>query len=66
MPTTINGIGTHYYGKRHLVKRPGYCENCKTYHRRQSAGQNPSVDLDRALGAPRETNRINFLKPSGE
>ena len=28
MPTTINGIGTHYYGKRNLQTRQGTCEHC--------------------------------------
>src|SRR5262245_8619865 len=27
MPSTHNGIGTHYYGKRHLEKREGDCEH---------------------------------------
>lgn len=29
MPTTINGIGTHYYGKQDLATRPGVCPHCK-------------------------------------
>ncbi|NLE38949.1 MAG: tetratricopeptide repeat protein [Pirellulaceae bacterium] len=29
MPTTINGIGTHYYGKRDLQTNLGTCENCR-------------------------------------
>jgi Flp pilus assembly protein TadD len=29
MPTTINGIGTHYYGKRNLQVRHGTCDQCK-------------------------------------
>jgi tetratricopeptide (TPR) repeat protein len=28
MPTTINGIGTTYYGKRNLTVRDGVCRNC--------------------------------------
>src|SRR5690242_15484257 len=28
MPTTYNGIGTHYYGRRNLEKRQGPCEQC--------------------------------------
>src|SRR5579864_9069029 len=28
MPTTYNGIGTHYYGKRNAQKRPGTCRSC--------------------------------------
>ena len=28
MPTTYNGIGTHYYGKQHLETHPGVCEHC--------------------------------------
>lgn len=28
MPTTYNGIGTHYYGKRNVQKRPGACRSC--------------------------------------
>lgn len=28
MPTTINGIGTHYYGKKNLKTREGVCEQC--------------------------------------
>jgi len=28
MPTTYNGIGTHYYGKKHQETRPGVCEHC--------------------------------------
>ncbi|HLY76142.1 MAG TPA: hypothetical protein VKU80_18730, partial [Planctomycetota bacterium] len=28
MPQTINGVGTHYYGKADLLERPGYCEFC--------------------------------------
>jgi len=29
MPTTYNGIGTHYYGRRNLEKRVAVCEHCK-------------------------------------
>ncbi|HMP79614.1 MAG TPA: hypothetical protein PKD54_09195, partial [Pirellulaceae bacterium] len=32
MPTTVNGIGTHYYGKRHLRKELGVCGNCHEQH----------------------------------
>lgn len=28
MPTTYNGIGTHYYGRRNPVTRPGTCPHC--------------------------------------
>ena len=28
MPATINGIGTTYYGKKHLQQRPGLCPHC--------------------------------------
>src|SRR4051812_7664792 len=28
MPTTINGIGTHYYGKKNRVVRQGVCGSC--------------------------------------
>ena len=28
MPTTVNGIGTHYYGKRNHTKRQGTCRAC--------------------------------------
>jgi len=28
MPYTVNGIGTHYYGKRNFQKRPGTCRSC--------------------------------------
>lgn len=28
MPTTYNGIGTHYYGKKGLVARAGVCRSC--------------------------------------
>jgi len=28
MPTTVNGIGTHYFGKRDLVSRAGTCQHC--------------------------------------
>ena len=31
MPTTYNGIGTHYYGKRNLEKEQGQCEFCQNY-----------------------------------
>src|SRR4051812_26168480 len=28
MPTTVNGIGTHYYGKKNLSTRNGVCGSC--------------------------------------
>jgi hypothetical protein len=28
MPTTINGIGTHYYGNKNRVVRTGVCRSC--------------------------------------
>ena len=28
MPTTYNGIGTHYYGKKNLQSRLGVCQQC--------------------------------------
>ncbi|NQT53104.1 tetratricopeptide repeat protein, partial [bacterium] len=28
MPSTINGIGTHYYGKKNLETQRGVCEHC--------------------------------------
>lgn len=28
MPTTINGVGTHYYGKKNLSVRTGTCRSC--------------------------------------
>ena len=28
MPTTYNGIGTHYYGKKNAESRPGTCPHC--------------------------------------
>ena len=28
MPTTYNGIGTHYYGKKNIQKRVGACHSC--------------------------------------
>ncbi len=28
MPHTINGIGTHYWGKRNRLERPGVCPHC--------------------------------------
>jgi len=28
MPGTVNGIGTHYYGKKNLKKEAGVCEHC--------------------------------------
>ncbi len=31
MPSTVNGIGTMYYGKRNLMKEQAYCEKCNQY-----------------------------------
>ena len=28
MPTTFNGIGTHYVGKKNLSARDGVCRHC--------------------------------------
>src|SRR5438105_7842852 len=28
MPVTVNGIGTHYYGKKNVETRPGGCRQC--------------------------------------
>lgn len=28
MPTTVNGVGTHYYGKSDVTKRTGTCRSC--------------------------------------
>jgi tetratricopeptide (TPR) repeat protein len=28
MPSTVNGIGTRYYGRKNLQKSPGVCEGC--------------------------------------
>jgi len=28
MPSTVNGIGTHYYGKKEAVSRAGTCQHC--------------------------------------
>ncbi|MCX6896121.1 MAG: hypothetical protein NTZ16_11605 [Verrucomicrobia bacterium] len=28
MPSTVNGIGTHYYGKKNIQRRPGTCRSC--------------------------------------
>lgn len=36
MPTTINGIGTHYYGKKNLVARAATCQSCGRYGELQS------------------------------
>jgi hypothetical protein len=30
MPTTVNGIGTHYYGKSNRNVRSGVCRSCRT------------------------------------
>lgn len=29
MPITVNGIGTHYYGRANSFRRPGVCTQCK-------------------------------------
>src|SRR5438067_26474 len=31
MPSTINGIGTWYWGKTHILTRNDTCEFCKSY-----------------------------------
>src|SRR5690348_9900907 len=31
MPSTINGIGTWYWGKRNILTRNGSCEFCGSY-----------------------------------
>jgi tetratricopeptide (TPR) repeat protein len=31
VPTTINGIGTYYYGKKNLQKRKGTCTECRRF-----------------------------------
>lgn len=31
MPSTVNGIGTTYYGKKNLTKANGTCERCKYF-----------------------------------
>lgn len=36
MPTTVNGVGTHYYGKRDENSRQGVCRHCGTEGRLQS------------------------------
>ena len=36
MPTTINGVGTHYYGKRNLEKEQARCEYCRAQVELQS------------------------------
>ena len=28
MPATVNGVGTHYYGKKNVEERAGVCEHC--------------------------------------
>src|SRR5882724_188205 len=28
MPTTYNGIGTHYYGRKNILSRPAVCPHC--------------------------------------
>ncbi len=30
MPSTVNGVGTHYYGKKNLQTRPGTCPHCRS------------------------------------
>ena len=29
MPSTVNGIGTHYWGKKNLYTYQGQCQACK-------------------------------------
>ena len=29
MPSTVNGIGTHYYGKKNKHVRRGECQHCR-------------------------------------
>src|SRR5262245_51958331 len=29
MPTTVNGVGTHYYGKRNVAVRTAACASCQ-------------------------------------
>ena len=36
MPTTVNGIGTHYYGRKNLSTRHGVCQACQRESRLQS------------------------------
>ncbi len=36
MPTTVNGIGTHYYGRKNLSTRHGVCQACNRQSRLQS------------------------------
>lgn len=36
MPTTVNGVGTHYYGKSDSSSRPGTCRSCGTYQTLES------------------------------
>ena len=31
MPTTVNGVGTHYYGHGNAIARQGHCSSCKRY-----------------------------------
>ena len=30
MPSTVNGIGTHYYGKSNVKNREGVCRHCNS------------------------------------
>jgi tetratricopeptide (TPR) repeat protein len=36
MPTTVNGVGTHYYGKRNLSVRVGNCAACHHHGKLES------------------------------
>ena len=36
MPSTVNGIGTHYYGKSNVSTRPGICRSCASHTNLQS------------------------------
>jgi tetratricopeptide (TPR) repeat protein len=36
MPTTVNGVGTHYYGKRDVSSRTGTCRNCGAHTKLES------------------------------
>ena len=36
MPTTVNGVGTHYYGKRDVASRLGTCRNCGAHTKLES------------------------------
>ena len=36
MPTTVNGVGTHYYGKQDVASRVGTCRNCGAHTKLES------------------------------